>query len=90
MRAYPLVKSYSVTEKDGNITVEMGMSYDCKTFYAGITGTNVGVNSMYIEHTDVTYDGGYYDVKLSLEQADDVYEVVSAKLNDVFKKKYGK
>lgn len=90
MRAYPLVKSYTVMEKDGKITVEMGLSYDCKTFYAGITGTNVGASTMYIEHSDVTYDGGYYDVKLTTEQADDVYEVVSAKLNDVFKKKYGK
>lgn len=86
MRAYPLVKSYSVLEEDGKITVEMGMSYDCKTFYAGITGTDVGVNSMCIEHSNVTYDGGYYDVKLTTEQADDVCKVVIAKLNEVFKK----
>ena len=90
MRAHPLVKSYTVLEEDGNITVEMGMSYDCKTFYASITGTDVGVNSMYIEHSNPTYDGGYYDVKLTPEQAEDVYEVVSAKLNEVFEKKYSK
>lgn len=88
MRAYPMVLSYSILEQNGKIDLDMCMSYDCKPFYASMSGTDVGVNSMFIEYSDVGIDGGYYDVVLEPAQADDVFKVLRAKMLELFKGKY--
>ena len=90
MRAHPLVNSYLILEEANKITLEMCMSYDRKPFYITMTGTDVGVNTTYIECSDVSYDGGYHNVILTREQASDVYNVASEKLISLFNKRYGK
>lgn len=90
MRAHPLVNSYSIIEENSKIILEMCMSYDRKPFYITMTGTDIGVNSTYVECSDVQYDGGYYDVTLTLDQASDVYDIARDKLVSLFKKRYSK
>lgn len=83
MIAFPMVYSYSILENKGELTVEMCLSYDCKPFYAKMSGVKCNND---VTYSDVEHDGGHYDVKLSSEQSANVIKVVKAKILEQFNK----
>lgn len=90
MKAYPMMHNYTVIAKNKDISIEMGLSYNCKIFYASLTGTNVGTefgtNKPFVTYKDFTIDVSDNNVKIDAQDEANIYNMLRLELLSRFNK----